>query len=170
MAKRKKKRITKWTPLEKVCPKELARVNGLLADNNCPPEDEIWMNSIYQVNVRIVAKGDIRHLSIKRRDKLVIHDWRELQRIKNAIVGPECEAMEIYPAESRLVDTANQFHLWVFTDTEYRIPCGFDYGRVVMDSGDGQDGSKQRAFPKDAKPEDMTTYQNVKRDIEESKE
>ena len=28
--------------------------------------------------------------------------------IKNLIVGPEHEGFEIYPAESRLVDTANQ--------------------------------------------------------------
>jgi len=29
------------------------------------------------------------------------------------IVGEEHEAFEVYPAESRLVDTANQYHLWV---------------------------------------------------------
>jgi hypothetical protein len=140
----------------------------MLEGHNCPPEDEIWLNNIYQVNVRIVAQGAVKHLSIKRRDKVAIHDWRELQRIKNAIVGNECEAMEIYPAESRLVDTANQFHLWAFTDPEYKIPFGFDYGRVVMDEDNGQDGSKQRPFGKD-KPEDMTTYDEVKeamRDVE----
>jgi hypothetical protein len=37
-----------------------------------------------------------------------VHDWRDLQRIKNQLVGPECEAVELYPAESRKVDTANQ--------------------------------------------------------------
>jgi hypothetical protein len=56
----------------------------------------------------------IWHLSIKRNDKEPIHDWRDLQAIKNWICGPETEAMEIYPAESRLVDSANQFHLWAF--------------------------------------------------------
>ena len=57
-------------------------------------------------------KGKITYLSIKRRDKKPIHDWRELQKIKNAIVGDEVEAIELYPAESRLVDTANQYHLF----------------------------------------------------------
>jgi len=158
--KKKKKRITKWTPLEQVDSKELERVNAGLAVYDCPPEDEIWLNNIYQVNVRQISDG-MKHLSIKRRDKMVIHDWRELQRIKNEIVGPECEAIEVYPAESRLVDTANQFHLWAFTDSTYRIPIGFNSGRMVMDNGDGPEGSKQRPFPEDAKPDDLTNFEEV---------
>lgn len=71
------------------------------------------------------SAGDMVHLSIKRIDRGTIHDWRDLQQIKNALVGPECEAFEMYPAESRLVDSANQYHLWCFKDPEVRIPCGF---------------------------------------------
>ena len=52
------------------------------------------------------------YLSIKRLDREPINDWRAMQKIKNAIVGKEWEAVEIYPAESRLVDTANQYHLF----------------------------------------------------------
>jgi hypothetical protein len=52
------------------------------------------------------------HLSIKRFDRGPVRDWRHLQQIKNEVVGPEAEAFEIFPAESRLVDTANQYHLW----------------------------------------------------------
>jgi hypothetical protein len=44
-----------------------------------------------------------------RLDGQAIHDWRELQRIKNEIVGDEIEAVELYPAESRLLDTANWY-------------------------------------------------------------
>jgi hypothetical protein len=161
--KRKKKRITKWTPLQKVDAQELARVNGILTKHGCPPENEIWLNDLYQVNVRFIPEMGMKHLSIKRRNKHPVHDWRHLQRIKNEIVGEECEALEIYPAESRLVDTANQYHLWAFTDPSYRIPCGFNYGRVVMDAGAGLDGSKQRAFGDGDKPKDMTTYKEVKK-------
>ena len=53
--------------------------------------------------------GDMFWLSIKRRDRAPVHDWRELQQIKNMIVGDEHEGFEVYPAESRLVDTANQY-------------------------------------------------------------
>lgn len=56
----------------------------------------------------------IWHLSIKRLDKAPIMDWRDLQDIKNKLVGPEHEAIQLFPAESRCVDSANQYHLWAF--------------------------------------------------------
>ena len=73
-------------------------------------QDEIWLNDEYQVNV--TKCKDYTHLSIKRLDKESLHDWRDLQTIKNMLIGEEAEAIELYPAESRLVDTANQYHLW----------------------------------------------------------
>lgn len=95
-----------------------------------------FRNSTYQVAVRR-TDGPV-HLSIKRLDQRAIRDWRVMQRIKNELVGPECEAVEIYPAESRLVDTANQYHLWAFPDPTYRIPFGFDRGLVTeADHGSG---------------------------------
>lgn len=56
------------------------------------------------------------------------HDWRDFQRIKNELVAPEAEAVELFPAESRLVDTANHYHLWVFP--EYRFPFGMQAREV----------------------------------------
>ena len=58
-------------------------------------------------------KGQMTYISIKNRDKTSIHDWRHLQQIKNELVGVDCEAVEIYPNEDRLVATANQYHLFV---------------------------------------------------------
>ena len=73
------------------------------------------------------------HLSVKTHDKKPIRDWRDMQRIKNELVGEEHEAVELYPAESRLVDTANQYHMWVFdkpvSDGAY-YPFGF-HDRLV---------------------------------------
>ena len=105
-------------------------------------EYEIWRNDLYQVHKRI-GNPEVIHLSIRRLDRGPVHDWRDLQMIKNELVGPENEAVEIYPAESRLVDEANQYHLWVFADPEYRIPFGFHDGRVVSNTESG--GSRQRA-------------------------
>jgi|GEM_PF-1998320 len=92
------------------------------------------------------------HLSIKRKDREPIDEqrWRILQRIKNELVGPENEAVELYPAESRLVDTANQYHLFVLKDSELRFPFGFNE-RLVAEVE--SHGSKQRAF--DNKPPDL---------------
>jgi hypothetical protein len=64
-----------------------------------------------------------------------VHDWRDLQRIKNELVGPECEAVELYPAESRLVDTANQYHLWADADPTYRFGLGFNMRLTSSDTG-----------------------------------
>jgi hypothetical protein len=108
--------------------------------------DEIWINSLYQVNVTHPSP-DLTHLSIKRRDKEPVHDWRHLQWIKNLLVGPENEAVEIYPAESRIVDQANQYHLWVFTDPKYRIPFGFNEGRQIDYSEPMQSKQRQEMKP-----------------------
>lgn len=107
----------------------------------------VWINDLYQVNVLSVAPienwPDMVWLSIKRKDKQPIHDWRHLQRIKNEIIGPENEAVELYPAESRLADSANQYHLWVIKDPEIKFPFGFK-DRLVSGASGG--GAIQRPF------------------------
>lgn len=107
-----------------------------------------YASGLYHVNVDKGAEngfgemGDIEfwHLSIKRHDKEPMNDWREMQRIKTAICGAEAEAVQLYPAESRVVDTANQYHLYVLIGAPF--PFGFATGaRTDKDHG----GSKQRA-------------------------
>lgn len=109
--------------------------------------DEIWMNDEYQVNIdKGAAHGfpgvRVWHLSIKRRDKAPLHDWRDLQAIKSALCGPEVEAIELYPAESRVVDTVNQYHLWAFMPKEDgdelpRVPLGWTAGLVMDEAKNG---------------------------------
>lgn len=116
--------------------------------------DEVWMNNEYQVNIDktpVHAFGDaeIWHLSIKRRDKRSLHDWRDLQVIKNMLAGPEYEAIELYPSSQRVVDQANQYHLWVFIriGTEHAPTVGVGWNtRVVADIGGRLDKSKQRGL------------------------
>lgn len=85
------------------------------------------------------------HLSIKRRDREPIDEnrWRILQHIKNTLLGEEHEAVEVYPAESRLVDTANQVHLWCFKLSSQQWPFGFT-NRYVTETPGG--GAVQRPF------------------------
>lgn len=104
----------------------------------------IWVNSRYQVAARAIDDAST-YLSIKRLDQQPVRSWRDLQRIKNELVGPECEGIELFPAESRLVDTANQYHLVVLTDPAMRIPLGFNDGRRVGD-GTGTGPAGQAAF------------------------
>ncbi len=80
---------------------------------------EVWVNDQYQVMVdrrphHGFAGFIIWHLSIKRLDREPIHDWRDLQEIKKRLCGADVEAIELYPNEARVVDTANQYHLFAF--------------------------------------------------------
>lgn len=111
-----------------------------------------FKNNFYQVMVYDIPATkpggqDLVWLSIKRVDKRHIHDWRDLQRIKNELVGPECEGVELYPAMSRLVDEANQYHLWVFKDPNFSLGLGYQQRRV----GDWDEaqrlGARQRPLP-----------------------
>lgn len=116
---------------------------------------EIWINSRYQVHVTHLGEGPFGpgvHLSIKTHDKAARHDWRDLQRIKNELVGPECEAVELYPAESRLVDTSNQWHLYCFP--EFVFPFGYQ-DRLVSEARWGK--ARQRPWPKEDKPPDLAS-------------
>jgi hypothetical protein len=101
----------------------------------------MWLNNVFQVAA--YDCGELVHLSIKRRDRRLVRDWRLLQWIKNELVGPECEAVELFPAESRLVDGADQWHLWVVKDPAFRFPFGFS-DRLVRDDGPGMPNTTQR--------------------------
>jgi hypothetical protein len=90
----------------------------------------------------------LTHLSIKRNDRAPIDTmyWRELQAIKNAIVGAEREGVELFPAESRKVDGANQYHIFVLPPGT-KWPFGFVDRMVTNDAGPG--GAVQRPLAKE---------------------
>lgn len=92
---------------------------------------ETWLNDDYVViHTKLVNK--VEHLSIRRTDRKPCRDWRDFQQIKTQLCGAEREAVEVYPAESRVVDTANQFHLWVLPEG-MSMPVGYFWGRHVTD-------------------------------------
>lgn len=99
-----------------------------------PEGQQVFRNNLYTVWVETMpgleGKIVLTHLSIKRNGREPIHDWRDLQAIKNELCGTETEAVELYPAESRLIDGANQYHLWVLP-LGMHWPVGFDGGRQV---------------------------------------
>src|SRR5262249_2281454 len=72
---------------------------------------DVYANNIYEVKVRSVPP--FIHLNIHRLDGQPCKEWWHFQQIKNELVGPEFEAVELFPAESRLVDSGNEYHLWV---------------------------------------------------------
>lgn len=145
-----------------------------LATHRDLKDDEIWANDIYTVLVNRRHKTGwqnedgspitVTWLSIRRNDRAAKPDWRDFQWMKNQLVGDENEGFEIYPAESRLVDAANQFHLWIFENTDWRLPVGFTVRNVCEKS---VMGSTQRKFPECRKPSDLEeNYQKSLRGID----
>ena len=152
-----------WTPFEMsplALDEDHVRINGVP-----------WFNSRWQVWIREgVPCGFpnpdnpeermlVTHLSIKRHDRDVIlgKDWRDFQRIKNELCGEDCEAVEIYPKEERLVDTANQYHLWVFP-AGLIFPVGYTERLVAEET---RDQARQREFEDGFKPDDLKSAEEM---------
>ncbi len=146
----------KWKPLERARLRPVTAADIANAVRAMPgtPRDQIvaaleaeaaseyWLNDIYQVQVKRDAA--MAHINIRRRDgRPILRDWRHFQQIKNEIVGAECEAIELYPAESRKVDGSNKYHLWASTDPAFRFPLGFT-ARAVSDIDGATPGTRQR--------------------------
>lgn len=172
----------RWTPFVDVTDVTFSRspvVNSLasqgldrrkiLAALTGDSDSRVYRNSLYQVHKSklLVAKPHeapvyAYQLSIRAIDRQARHDWRHFQRIKNELCGPEFEAIEIYPAESRLVDTSNQYYLFVLPAGE-RVGFGFTE-RQVMEDVRGS-GAEQRPFDPDDRPTDLQPYDS-QRDVE----
>jgi hypothetical protein len=109
--------------------------------------ETVWANSRYYVIVAL-GEGSVgwvgqegthdAHLSFRRIDRQPgPFAWRDLQRLKSELCGSEAEAVELFPAESRLVDGSNQRHLWVWrADNPDRPRVGWHNGREVADGGE----------------------------------
>jgi len=96
----------------------------------------VHVNERYQVNVQRIpapfgpGTSDMLWLSIKRRDREPIHDRRDLQRIKNAIVARNTRA-------SRSGRVAAGGHGQPVSSVGLRRPEGAAAGRVSHARGDG---------------------------------
>ena len=142
----------RWTPLAQAAalrasPEVLAARAAETPDRLAHYEANTtyWVNDLYQVS-RTIHDDGLIHLCIRRRDgRPIFRDWRHFQRIKNELVGPECEGVELYPAESRLTDTSNKFHIRCVPDPAFRFPFGFTE-RDVADVGGVSPGLRQRRF------------------------
>lgn len=100
-------------------------VVGKYGDPDDPQQvPEQWSDGIHEALIWRRPDHSVRYLSLARCDKRPLHNWRNLQALKNILAGAETEAVELYPAESRKVDSANRYVLWVYPPGE-RAPFGF---------------------------------------------
>jgi hypothetical protein len=152
-----------WEPLEKAArtPLRAEQVEAIRAragqDADVLLDEleraEMWKNDTYTVIVTRWSEGElagqVQELSIRRNDRGAGRDWRDFQRIKNQLAGDEVEAIELYPAMSRIMDTANQYYLFCLPEGQ-RVPVGFDTGRNLLDVDEAENvGATQRRLPRE---------------------
>ncbi|MDP9301597.1 MAG: hypothetical protein M3P43_12015 [Actinomycetota bacterium] len=114
-----------------------------------------YENSIYVV---IVAEWQGQMwLRIRKQNMEPVRDWRDLQRIKNELAGPEREAVQVFPAESRLADTSNNYHLWVLPEGE-KYPTPYNertvFTRAQLEAEAKKQGVRGRDWAKQRNPRD----------------
>lgn len=131
---------------------------------------EQWQNDIYDVVVRRHYDEPVPvntteweamvprmiQIGLGALDGSARHDWREFQRMKNFLAGPEWEGVELYPAESRLVDPSNYFYVWCFPK---KFMFGFNERRVVTPANCV---APQRGWHKDDEPKDASDATKLK--------
>jgi hypothetical protein len=128
-----------WTPFE-----EFESLPGATMHDGSSKGFRLMQNNVYTVLIEELDEpAGMTHLSIRRNDRHWTRDWRHMQRIKNELMGPEREAVELYPAESRLVDAANQYHLWVAPEGNN---FSFGYQRREVEGPVFGVGGRQRPF------------------------
>jgi len=93
---------------------------------------DIYCNDTYQVMIE--RNGPFIHMCIRRHDAQPCKEWKDHQQIKSQLIGPEYEAVELFPAESRLIDTTNEYHLWAHPNPRFRFPFGFSSNRCVIEN------------------------------------
>lgn len=156
-------RLPPWTPFERATPymhpvkreamiretMELSAKHGRpvtretvedMMDNKL--NQEMYRNSRYTVIVLRDEPQDpdtprMIHLSIRRNDRARPREerYRDFQRIKTELVGPDYEGVELYPREDRVADCADQYHLFVLADSEMQFGFGFTTGMRAGPTG-----------------------------------
>lgn len=82
----------------------------------------VWRNRLYAVLCRHVdtPMGTIIHCAIRSASQLE-PPWRDMQRIKAELFGPELTAIEVMPPASKTIDGADMYHMWIL---ENPLPFG----------------------------------------------
>ena len=118
--------------------------------------NEQWGNDRYTAHVKYQdsrGKDGYLEIGIHNHKRTTIMPWSHVQQIKNEICGAEREAVMIYPAESRLLDTANEYWIYVYPVGEGPMRedgklLGFNQGRQVADNAEGFGKAKQSRLDK----------------------
>lgn len=84
--------------------------------------DRCWVSTDGQFEVALNIIQGYHHLKIHHRQDLKIDDWYTFQQIKNAALGENVSAVQVFPRQSDLVDGSNTYHLWTWFSIDQVIP------------------------------------------------
>lgn len=89
-------------------------------------------NRLYAVLCRPLATkwGTVIHCAIRTASNLE-PPWRDKQRIKDELFGPEFTAVEVMPPRDEIIDEADMYHIWVMLSGA-RLPFTL-YSRTAND-------------------------------------
>jgi hypothetical protein len=115
----------------------------------------LYRNSRYQVYLRRFPlqehQPDIVYLFLQRLDRSALIPYRDRMRVKDELIHPECEGIELLPARSRVILPMEGCALWVIDDPTFRMAFGFGK-RAVSDIA--LDGAVQEPWPEGERPAD----------------
>lgn len=82
-----------------------------------------YFNDVYSVQVYRVRTdmGVVLHLIVRGQQDNQEPPWRDLQRIKDELLGEDAYAVQVYPRKADVVDQADVYHLWVLPN---ELPFG----------------------------------------------
>jgi hypothetical protein len=114
------------------------------------PDESMWQNGHYNAIVTPVDIDGVPMLilSFRRLDRRAVHDWRMVQRLKSELLGSDVEAAELYPHEERLLDGANQYHLWALPPGML-FAFGYEQSRSVMGQEEGIEAMVEAGFSRE---------------------
>lgn len=91
-------------------------------------KNETYLVQIDKMPTHQFKDAEIWLLWISRHDKDFVRDRQDLMAIKNALVGDDVEAVELFPAESRVSDATNRTALYCFMKLNETINPKFPAG------------------------------------------
>ncbi|WP_406543843.1 hypothetical protein [Pseudobutyrivibrio sp.] len=124
--------------IKAITPRQMHEMFGLYHGKWNKEMDRAWIDPErgYQVHSRMIFTkqyGNVEHVTISKTHKegepilatggMRPIGWSEKMMIKNELFGEDRAAIEVYPKQKNLVDSADVYHLWVF-DKKFEMPFG----------------------------------------------
>lgn len=110
-----------WSPFLRANVKGQVKGAGWLRDVHSIVKNP-WC--VLLVRTVMTAWGPIEHCAIRTASEGEM-TWKEKQKIKDEVFGPDRVAMEVMPRHDDIVDGANMYHIWVLPPG-YVLPFGLN--------------------------------------------